>query len=278
MKLAKVRHRIMATLLDLGIIIGFFILIALTKLPFIISMFKSKEHLVTTKLIVDVFRWGIILGVLLLVYYIVVPLLLNGQTVGKKVFKLQIVKEDGSELDYKTMFYREGIGRILINFASLGITAFASIVIMALREVVKVGDDVLRKTSKPVKIFDERLEDLIDDMWETMYANNGMGLAAPQVGVLKRVVVMDVNNMFLELINPEIIKVEGEDFEHESCLSCGKIREIVKRPYKVSVKAQDRFGYEFIVTGEKWLARCICHELDHLDGVLFFDKAEKKDK
>ena len=80
---------------------------------------------------------------------------------------------------------------------------------MALREVVKVGDDVLRKTSKPVKIFDERLEDLIDDMWETMYANNGMGLAAPQVGVLKRVVVMDVNNMRIELINPEIIKKSG---------------------------------------------------------------------
>lgn len=153
MKLAKVRHRIMATLLDLGIIIGFFITIALTKLPFIISMFKSKEHLVTTKLIVDVFRWGIILGVLLLVYYIVVPLLLNGQTVGKKVFKLQIVKEDGSELDYKTMFYREGIGRILINFASLGITAFASIVIMVLREDKKDLADILAKT-KVVDLYE----------------------------------------------------------------------------------------------------------------------------
>lgn len=149
---------------------------------------------------------------------------------------------------------------------------------MAIRKIVKMGDDILRKKCKPVTVFDERLGELLDDMKQTMYEFDGMGLAGPQVGVLKRIVVMDVNNMFLELINPEIIKVEGEDFEYESCLSCGKIREIVKRPYKVTVKAQDRFGFEFVITGEKWLARCICHELDHLDGILFFDKAEKKDK
>lgn len=149
---------------------------------------------------------------------------------------------------------------------------------MAIRKIVKMGDDILRKKCKPVTVFDERLGELLDDMKQTMYEFDGMGLAGPQVGVLKRIVVMDVNNMFLELINPEIIAVEGEDFEYESCLSCGKIREIVKRPYKVTVKAQDRFGFEFVITGEKWLARCICHELDHLDGILFFDKAEKKGK
>ena len=149
---------------------------------------------------------------------------------------------------------------------------------MAVRKIVKMDDPLLRKKCKTVTVFDEKLALLLDDMKETMYEFDGMGLAAPQVGVLKRIAIMDVNNMFLELINPEIINVEGEWFEHESCLSCGKIREIVKRPYKVTVKAQDRFGYEFVLTGESWLARCICHELDHLDGILFFDKAEKKGK
>ena len=147
---------------------------------------------------------------------------------------------------------------------------------MAVRKVVKIGDDLLRKKCKVVKDFDEKLEELLDDMKETMYANNGMGLAAPQVGVLKRVVVMEVNNQFYELINPEIISEEGEDIEKEGCLSCGKVNEPVKRPYKVTVKAQDRFGYEFTLTGEKWLARCICHEVDHLNGILFVDKVIKK--
>ncbi len=147
---------------------------------------------------------------------------------------------------------------------------------MAVREVLQVGDDLLRKTSKEVKVFDEKLEDIIDDMWETMYAFNGMGLAGPQVGILKRIVVMDVNNMRLELINPVILKSEGEDIEEEGCLSCGKIRGKVKRPMKVTVKAQDRYGYEFTITGEKYLARCLCHEIDHLNGVLFIDKMMKK--
>ncbi len=147
---------------------------------------------------------------------------------------------------------------------------------MAVREVLQVGDDLLRKTSKEVKVFDEKLEDIIDDMWETMYAFNGMGLAGPQVGILKRIVVMDVNNMRLELINPVILKNEGEDIEEEGCLSCGKIRGKVKRPMKVTVKAQDRYGYEFTITGEKYLARCLCHEIDHLNGVLFIDKMMKK--
>lgn len=146
---------------------------------------------------------------------------------------------------------------------------------MATRNVVKMGDELLRKKSKPVKEFDENLFKLLDDMKQTMYQNEGMGLAAPQVGVLKRVVVMDVNNMFFELINPEIIKQEGYDIEEEGCLSVGAYRGYVKRPMRVTVKAQDRYGYEVIITGEKYLARCICHELDHLDGILFVDKEIK---
>lgn len=147
---------------------------------------------------------------------------------------------------------------------------------MAIRDVVQVGDETLRKHSKEVKVFDEKLEQLIDDMWATMYANNGMGFAAPQVGVLKRIVVMDVNNMRLELINPVIVHSEGCDIEEEGCLSCGKVRGKVERPMKVTVTAQDRYGYSFTITGEKYLARCLCHEIDHLDGILFIDKMIKK--
>ena len=147
---------------------------------------------------------------------------------------------------------------------------------MATRKVIQQGDELLRKISKPVTNFNENLEILLDDMRETMYANNGMGLAAPQVGILKRVVVMEVNEAYYELINPEIISEEGEDIEKEGCLSCGKIQEYVKRPYKVTVKAQDRYGYNFTLTGEKYLARCICHEVDHLNGILFVDKAMPK--
>ena len=149
---------------------------------------------------------------------------------------------------------------------------------MAIRNVVKIGEENLRKKSKPVKDFDEGLWELLDDMKETMFHCYGMGLAAPQVGVLRRVVVMEVNNAFYELVNPEIIKTKGKDVEEEGCLSVGKFRGRVERPMTVTVKAQDRFGYEFTLTGEKWLARCICHEVDHLDGVLFVDKSIDKDK
>ena len=147
---------------------------------------------------------------------------------------------------------------------------------MATRKVVLVGDEILRKKSKPVKDFDEDLWQLLDDMKSTMYANDGMGLAAPQVGVLRRAIVIDVNNMFVELINPEIISQEGKDIEKEACLSVRSFSGRVERPYKITVKAQDRFGYPFILTGEKWLARCICHELDHLNGILFIDKCLDK--
>lgn len=149
---------------------------------------------------------------------------------------------------------------------------------MAIRNVVKVGDDLLRKKSKPVKNFDENLWELLDDMRETMYKNNGMGLAAVQVGVLKRVIIIEANNMFMELINPEIISMSGSDIEKEGCLSVGSKYEYVKRPMQITVKAQDRLGYDFTITGEKYLARVLCHEIDHLDGILFIDKVVKNHK
>jgi len=149
---------------------------------------------------------------------------------------------------------------------------------MAKRKIVKIGDPLLRKKSKPVKDFDDELGVLIDDMKETMYQNDGMGLAAPQVGVLRRVVVMDVNGNVYELVNPEIVSSEGEDIDTEGCLSVGSFHGKVKRPYKVTVKAFDRYGYPLEITGEKYFARCVCHEIDHLNGVLFVDICEDKDK
>ena len=149
---------------------------------------------------------------------------------------------------------------------------------MAIRKVVYIGEPTLRKKSKPVKEFDESLWELLDDMKETMYENDGMGFAAPQVGILRRVIIVDVNNAFIELINPEIISKKGEDIEEEGCLSVGNFRGRVKRPYEITVKACDRFGYPFTIKCEKWLARCICHEVDHLNGILFVDRSLDKDK
>ena len=149
---------------------------------------------------------------------------------------------------------------------------------MALRDIVKIGQENLRKKSKPVRDFDENLWELLDDMKQTMHQNDGMGLAAPQVAVLRRVVIVEVNGDFIELINPEIISQKGEDIEEEGCLSVGNFRGRVKRPYYITVKAYDRYGYQFTLQGEKWLARCICHEIDHLDYVLFVDKSLDKDK
>ena len=143
---------------------------------------------------------------------------------------------------------------------------------MAYREIVKEGDELLRKVSKPVKDFDEELWQLLDDMKETMIKANGVGLAGPQVGVLKRVVVIEINNMYVELINPEIIDMQGETIKEEACLSVPDVSGEVARPKQVTVKAKDRYGNKFTLTGEKWLARCICHECDHLEGILFIDK------
>ena len=151
---------------------------------------------------------------------------------------------------------------------------------MAIRNVItnEFEDETLRKKSKKVQKFDENLWELLDDMKETMRKNNGVGIAAVQVGVLKRAVIVEPNNMFLELINPEIISKKGEDTDVEGCLSVSKKQGLVKRPMQVTVKAQDRYGYDFTITGEKYLARVLCHEIDHLDGILFIDKVVKNHK
>jgi len=147
---------------------------------------------------------------------------------------------------------------------------------MALRNIVKVGDPILDKKSRTVEKFDEKLSMLIDDMLETMYKENGVGLAAVQVGMLKRVVVIDVGDGPMELVNPEITLAEGEQREQEGCLSLpGKYGTTV-RPMKVQVKAQNREGKWQVFTGEGLKARAFCHELDHLDGVLFTSKVNER--
>ena len=140
---------------------------------------------------------------------------------------------------------------------------------MAIRNIVKLGDDTLRKTCKPVKIIDKRLHALLDDMAQTMYEAGGVGVAAPQVGVLKRVVVIDVGKGLLELINPEIVSSSGSQTGEEGCLSCGDVRKSVTRPMHVEVRALDRNGKGITIKAEELLARCSCHEIDHLDGILF---------
>ena len=146
---------------------------------------------------------------------------------------------------------------------------------MAIREVRKKGDEVLYKKCKEVTKFDERLHILLDDLYDTMKKAEGVGLASPQVGILKRAVVIEVEEGGrLELVNPEIIETEGTQKDKEGCLSVPEEFYYVTRPYKVTVKAQDRFGNEFTKTGEGLLARAICHECDHLDGLLFLSKVD----
>ncbi len=143
---------------------------------------------------------------------------------------------------------------------------------MALRNIKTEEDPILRKTSRPVTDFNDRLFTLLDDMKETMYKADGVGLAAVQVGVLRRVVIIDCGDGFLELINPEIIKTSGRQKETEGCLSLPGKSGVTLRPSKVKVKAQDRNGEWHEYTGEDLKARCFCHEIDHLDGILFTDK------
>ncbi len=144
------------------------------------------------------------------------------------------------------------------------------------RKILELGDETLRKTCKPMKTYDLRLWLLLRDMAETMYKAEGVGLAAPQVGILRRVVVIDVGDErgLIELVNPEIIASEGEQGDSEGCLSVPGRRGYVVRPSKVTVRAQDRKGKFFEITGEGLLARAFCHELDHLDGILYSDKEE----
>jgi len=147
---------------------------------------------------------------------------------------------------------------------------------MALRNIVTVGDSVLNKVCRPVTKFDKRLSILIDDMMDTLEDSNGVGLAAPQVGVLRRVVVVDAGEEgILELVNPEIIEQSGEQTGLEGCLSVPGKYGIVTRPNVVKVRAQDRYGDWFEVEGEELIARCFCHELAHLDGQLYTEVAER---
>lgn len=142
---------------------------------------------------------------------------------------------------------------------------------MAIRNIVKIGDDVLRKTCRTQLTFDERLHQILDDMAETMYKAEGVGLAAPQVGILRRYCVIDVGEGIIELINPVITETSGSQTGEEGCLSIPNQHATVTRPMKVSVRAQNRYGENITVTGEGLLARALCHEIDHLDGVLYID-------
>ena len=144
---------------------------------------------------------------------------------------------------------------------------------MAIRKIVELGqDDILRKRARKVDKFDKRLWTLMDDMADTMYENDGAGLAAPQVGILKRVVVIDVGEGLIELVNPEIMEEEGTQMCIEGCLSVPGRRGRVERPLKVRVHAQDRKGNHIELEGEEFLANAISHELDHLDGIMYTDK------
>lgn len=143
---------------------------------------------------------------------------------------------------------------------------------MAIREIREKGDEILYKKCKAVVKFDEKLHILLDDMYETMQSRDGVGLAAPQVGILKRAVVIDVGDGKIELINPEIVEESGEQTGSEGCLSVPGVFGEVIRPNVVTVKAQDRDGKWFKITGKELLARAFCHEIEHLDGKLFLDR------
>ncbi len=148
---------------------------------------------------------------------------------------------------------------------------------MALREIIKFGDDVLRKKCREVTAFDEKLACLLDDMAETLTSADGVGLAAPQVGILRRAIVIDVRDGrgIIELINPVITEQSGVQVGNEGCLSDPGEWCEVERPQNVVVKAFDRNGKEFELKGSDLLARAICHEVDHLDGILFIDRVKQ---
>ncbi len=147
---------------------------------------------------------------------------------------------------------------------------------MATRRIVEIGDEKLRKHCKPVEKFDLRLRILLKDMANTMYKADGVGLAAPQVGILRRAVVVDIGEGLYEMVNPEIIASEGEQTGPEACLSVPGRSGVVTRPNKVTVRAQNNRGETYEVTAEGFLARAFCHELDHLDGTLYVDKMERE--
>ncbi|MDE6471632.1 MAG: peptide deformylase [Clostridia bacterium] len=147
---------------------------------------------------------------------------------------------------------------------------------MALRDIVVEPNPTLRKKCRPVEVFDEKLGKLLDDMRDTMIHADGVGLAGPQVGILRRVAVVQVDDFYIEFVNPEIVKRKGKQIGPEACLSVpGKSCE-VKRPNEVTVYYQDRFGKKMSVTAEGFIARAFCHEIDHLDGILYYDHSAEK--
>ena len=147
---------------------------------------------------------------------------------------------------------------------------------MALREIVKVGDERLKKVCHPVTNFDKRLHDLLDDLAETLEEAGGVGLAAPQIGILRRAcVILNEDDELIELVNPEIIATDGEETAFEGCLSVPGQYGEVTRPYVVRVKAQDRDGNWFEVEDEGITARCFCHEIEHLDGHMFTEHTDR---
>ena len=149
---------------------------------------------------------------------------------------------------------------------------------MAIRNVVQVGDDILRKKCFEVTAFDEKLAQLMDDLRDTVRKEEGAGLAAPQVGILRRAVVVDVAEGFYELINPVIVERKGEQRGYEGCLSVRGKRGIVTRPLVVKVEYSDRHGKRKKLVARGFFARAVCHELDHLDGILYTDRAERVER
>ena len=146
---------------------------------------------------------------------------------------------------------------------------------MGIRKILTDKDPALHKVCRPVEKFDWRLHKLLDDMADTLEEANGVGLAAPQVGILRRVVIVDTGDGLLELVNPVMLETSGEQEGPEGCLSVPGKYGLVKRPYYAKVRAQDRFGDWYEAEGEELIARCFCHELDHLDGIVYTEVMER---
>ena len=146
---------------------------------------------------------------------------------------------------------------------------------MALRKILTDKDPALHKVCKPVVAFDSKLHKLLDDMAETLEEANGVGLAAPQVGILRRVVIVDTGDGLLELVNPTMLETSGEQVGAEGCLSVPGKYGLVKRPFYAKVRAQDRYGEWYEAEAEELIARCFCHELDHLDGIVYTEVMDR---
>ena len=146
---------------------------------------------------------------------------------------------------------------------------------MGIRKILTVDEPALHKTCRPVENFDRKLHTLLDDMRQTLIDSGGVGLAAPQVGILRRVVLVDTGEEILELVNPSLLETDGEQIGAEGCLSVPGKYGLVKRPYYAKVRAQDRNGNWYECEGEELIARCFCHELDHLDGIIYTEVMDR---